>query len=146
MSRDPWYYYGRDLDNYAEQLDRLDYAGVAPKPPARRHTQGFFTVLTEGDSDGPLTPDSIKSLLSQDAVGAPHGYELLKPLPLPTFPRFPKPPETSAPIQKPETGFSIFGSPWRAPKHPHPKIADIENKLHEKTTKLRQEFEQRYQA
>jgi hypothetical protein len=129
MARDPWYYYSRALDSYAEQLDQLDYAGVAPKlPKPRRHTDGFFTVLTAGDVDGPLTPDSIKLLLSENALGDPHGFELLKPLPLPNFPKFPEPPETSPPIQKPVVGFSIFGSPWRpAPKHEveHPETGDF---------------------
>jgi hypothetical protein len=109
MAHDPWYYYSRSLDNYKSQLDQLDYASVVPKAPtARLRTQGFFTVLDHDDS---LTPDSIKLLLCENALGPPHGFDLLKPLPVPNFPTPPDRPETSPPVQKPTVGFSIFGSP-----------------------------------
>ena len=145
MAHDPWYYYSRALDNYKSQLDQLDYASVVPKvPTARRRTQGFFTVL---DHDGRLTPDSIKLLLSENALGPTHGYDLLKPLPVPNFPSPPDRPETSPPVQKPTVGFSIFGSPWRAPKHNvDAKIIEQEEELREKAATLRQRFEQKYQA
>jgi restriction system protein len=149
MAQDPWHYYSRALDSYADQLDQLDYAGVAPtRPKPRRRTEGFFTVEY---LDDPLTPESIKLLLSENAVGPPHGFELLEPLPLPKFPTFPKPPETSPPIQKPELGFSIFGSPWRAPKSEvhswaGSRIVDKENALQEKATALRRQLEEKYQT
>src|SRR6516225_2502442 len=115
MTRDPWYYYSRALDNYKEQLEQLDYTGVVSQlSKPRLRIQGFYTVL---DHDNHLTLDSIKVLLSESALGPPHGFDLLKPLPLPRFPTFPVAPETSAPIQKPELGFSLFGSPWRPPKN-----------------------------
>jgi restriction system protein len=147
MAHDPWYYYCRNLDNYADALNQLDYAGVAPKPPnPRLRTQGFYTVAE--DPDGRLTPESIKLLLSENAVGPPHGFELLKPLPLPNFPRFPES-EISPPIQKPEGGFSIFGSPWRpvpALQGKYLEIVEKESKLREKTANLRKQFEQKYQT
>ena len=83
MAHDPWYYYGRGLDRYKEQLDQLDYTGVVPRPSqARLLTQGFCTV---SDLDDHLTLDSIKMLLSESALGPPHGFDPLKPLRLPEF-------------------------------------------------------------
>ena len=147
MAGDPWHYYSRALDSYADQLGQLDYAGVAPKlPKPQRRTQGFFTVEY---LDGPLTSGSIKLLLSENAVGPPHGFELLKPLPLPDFPKFPQSPEISPPIQKPKGGFSIFGSPWRpipALQGQYLEIIEKESKLREKTANLRTQFEQKYSS
>jgi hypothetical protein len=63
--------------------EQLDYTGVAlrlSKP--RLRTEGFYTV---SDHDNHLTLDSIKMLLSESALGSPHGFDLLKPLPLPKF-------------------------------------------------------------
>jgi hypothetical protein len=105
MTQDPWYWYGSKLDKYERLLDQIDYAGIAPKTPQPHlRAQGFYTLR---EIDGPLTPESIKSLLSESAVGAPHGLNLLTPLPLPSFPRFPERPETSPPIQKPAQGLQI---------------------------------------
>lgn len=145
MTYDPWHYYSRALDRYKEQLDQLEYMGVVSKlPEPRLRTQGFFSIY---DVHGPLTPDSIKLLLSESALGPPHGFDLLKPLPLPTFPVFPKRPETSPPVQKPQGGFSIFGSPWRPPKDEvNPKITDKEDNLRKQASQLRQKFEQKYQT
>src|SRR5947209_16433482 len=105
MAYDPWHYYSRRLDNYKAQLDHLDYTGVVPKvPEPQTQTRGFFSIYDHGDR-GPLTTDRIKLLLSESAVGPPHGFDLLKPLPLPAFPVFPKRPETAPPVQKPQGGF-----------------------------------------
>ncbi|HKD38991.1 MAG TPA: hypothetical protein VKB87_01780 [Myxococcaceae bacterium] len=145
MAHDPWYYYSRALDNYKVGLDQLDYAAVAPKLPKDRfRTQGFFTV---SELTGRLTLDDIKSLLSESVLGPPHGFDLLRPLPLPSFPRFPERPQTSPPIQKPQGGFSIFGSPWRAPKHEVDlEITVMEETLHDRTAALRQAFEHKYES
>jgi restriction system protein len=147
MARDPWYYYGRELDDYDKALDQLDYAGIAPKPPEpRRRTEGFFRFL-EGGDDASLTPERIKRLLSESDVGPPHGFGLLAPLPLPTFLRFPERPETAPPIQKPELGFSIFGSPWRPPKHEADAgVLQQEKRVREKTANVRNTIEQKYQT
>ena len=135
LPHSPWYYYSRALDDYKEQLDQLDYVGVAPKlPKPRLRTQGFYSVLGLDDL---LTSDSIKSLLSESSLGPPHGFDLLKPLPLPSFPKFPERPETFPPIQKPGLGFSIFGSPWRPPKHEvDPETIVKEESLREQTSTL----------
>jgi hypothetical protein len=145
MTRDPWYYYSRALDNYKQQLEQLDYSGVASNlSKTRLRTQGFYTV---SDHDNHLTLGSIKMLLNESTLGPPHGFDLLEPLPLPKFPTFPERPETSPPIQKPEMGFSIFGSPWRPPKYQvDPRIEAKEKDLREQTATLHQNFGQKYQT
>jgi hypothetical protein len=145
MAYDPWRYYDRALDDYKTALEQLEYTGVAPKlPKPTFRTQGFFTV---SDRDDHLTTGRIKSLLSESALGPPHGFDLLEPLPVPRFPTFPKRPETSPPIQKPEMGFSIFGSPWRPPKNEiAPGIIGKEENLREQTSSLRESFAQKYQT
>jgi hypothetical protein len=145
MAQDPWYWYGHKLDDYEKLIDRIDYAGIAPKPTEPRlRTQGFFTFR---EVDGPLTAETIKSLLSESAVGPPHGLGLLRPLPLPNFPRFPERPETAPPIQKPSSGFSVFGSPWRAPKHEiDVGVLNKERALQEKTARVRNEMQLKYEA
>jgi restriction system protein len=145
MAQDPWYWYGHKLDDYEKLIDQIDYVGIAPKPTEPRlRTQGFFTFR---EVDGPLTPETIKSLLSESAVGPPHGLGLLRPLPLPNFPRFPERPETAPPIQKPSSGFSVFGSPWHAPKHEiDVGVLNKERALQEKTTRVRNEMQLKYEA
>ena len=56
-----------------------------------------------------LTPERIKRLLSGSTVGPPHGFDLLTPLPLPTFPRFPEPPETAPQYKNPSLAFRYLG-------------------------------------
>ena len=147
MAYDPWQHYSRALDVYRAQLDHFDYAGVAQKlPEPRIHTRGFFSIDDYGDH-GPLTLDRIKLLLCESALGPPHGFDLLKPLPLPKFPVFPKRPETAPPVAKPQSGFSIFGSPWRPPKDKiDPKIIEKEENLRIQASQLRQKLEQKYQT
>ena len=87
-----WQWYDRDLDAYAKQLSRLEYSPITMRPQGPRiSSQGFFT-LTYSDANQPLVPGDVLSLLSEPAIGPPHGYDLLQPLPVPNFPSFPDAP------------------------------------------------------
>jgi restriction system protein len=144
MTRDPWYYYNRELDRYKSQLDQLNYSAVAKLREPRLRAQGFYTV----NIDGILTLGDIQTILSDSCLGPPHGFDLLEPLQIPDFPRFPQRPEASPPVQKPEMGFSIFGSPWRAPPKSEiaPDIIAREENLRRQALELRQSFDKKYQT
>jgi restriction system protein len=135
-----WQWYDRDLDAYAKQLSRLEYSPITMRPQGPRiSSQGFFT-LTYSDANQPLVPGDVLSLLSEPAIGPPHGYDLLQPLPIPNFPSFPDRPSAGIPTEKP---FSVLGWSFGAPRPVakdgfSPKILEKERQLLEQTETLRQ--------
>ena len=141
-----WQWYDRDLDTYAKQLSGLKYSPTATKSrDSRTHSQGFFT-LNNSDANQPLVPGDILSLLSEPVIGPPHGYDLLQPLPIPDFPKFPDRPSTGIPTEKP---LSVLGMSFGAPKPVtkdgfSPKILEKERQLLEQTEALRQRFQREY--
>ena len=109
-----------------------------PQGP-RISSRGFFT-LTYSDANQPLVPGDVLSLLSEPAIGPPHGYDLLQPLPIPNFPSFPDRPSAGIPTEKP---FSVLGWSFGAPRLVakdgfSPKILEKERQLLEQTETLRQ--------
>jgi restriction system protein len=95
----------------------------------------------------PLSLSGLQSLLSPTAIGPPHGFELLKPFPIPKFPEFP-----STPAWNREKGFlELF---WG--KRPPPNVVDASfqtkkriferaEALQRRGESLRHQFEAQYQ-
>jgi hypothetical protein len=141
-----WQWYDRDLDTYANQLSSLEYSPISIKSHGPRiYSQGFFT-LNHSDANQPLVPGDILSLLSERVIGPPHGYDLLRPLPIPNFPNFPDRPSAGIPTEQP---FSVLGISFGAPKPVSrdgfsPKILEKERELLERTETLRERFRQHY--
>lgn len=104
-----WYYYERDLDKYGKELAAVQYDPLGIElNKARPPTYGYFSI--RGTDTGPLMAEHVRTLLKQ--LAPPHGYELLKPLPLPSFPTPPSRPRKAAAVER-DIGLSIL-SRYRA--------------------------------
>ncbi len=132
-----WYYYDRDLDGYERELDALEYAGLAKDPSKRKMVNHGFFSLDEA-ADGPITPERLNRLLQ---IGPPFGYEVLTPLPLPSFPHLPSRPSASIPVAPPQRFFAKAAPPDRSGFSP--AILEKEARLKTKAEDRRYEFEQK---
>src|SRR5262245_61457808 len=133
-----WQWYKRDLDAYGAKLSELEYQPITQSQGLKRYPHaGFFTLEA---IDLPLTPDRIESLLSSSAIGPPHGYDLLEPLPLPRFPSFPARPAQAIPTEK---TFPVFGTVKPVARDGFdPAILDKERQLQQRTEDIRQKFQE----
>jgi restriction system protein len=109
------------LESYDRGLKMLQYPG-ALKPPAQSWS------LDSPVPQGAIEPRSTKSLLYDDALGPPHGFDLLRALPIPEFPSFPLRPDT--PEESINTSYLGMGK----------KVGELKRE----TQRLREEFEKRY--
>ena len=73
----------RDTRRALEALERdisgFNYLGVFDQPETKS-----YRIIKNG-----ITPNQVTAILSQEAVSAPYGYELLFPMPLPIFSKIP---------------------------------------------------------
>ena len=92
-----WYYYERDLDKYGKELAAVQYDPLGIElNKTQPSTYGYFSI--RGTNTGPLMAEHVRTLLKQ--LAPPHGYELLKPLPLPSFPTPPSRPRKAAAVER----------------------------------------------
>ena len=90
LSRDdPWGKFLQALELFERDLKALNYVGAFdPREPPFEHRvdRVLFDHLFPPSG---ITPENVASLLSARFVGPPHGFDLLQPVPLPEFPKFP---------------------------------------------------------
>lgn len=119
--RDSWKQFSYDLESFERSLKALRYAGAFDPPlPDIKETWEFHDLPT-----GALSLDQLPSILSATALAAPHGLQLLTPVPLPTLPGLPTRPTEPRPD-------------WH--RYTEEKAEKLEHRLSE----LRQSFETKY--
>ncbi|WP_197424356.1 restriction endonuclease [Bradyrhizobium yuanmingense] len=69
----------------------MTYLGALKPQSLERTSGGFFTVRCHPSA---LTLGDIARILSESSLGPPHGYALLNPIPIPSFPKAPERPTT----------------------------------------------------
>jgi restriction system protein len=116
--RDPLKSFGYSLDRYESSLELLSYAGALKAPVPDWRQQFVLSNFPQGAIAGGVTK------FTTNAVGPPHGFELLRPVPIPEFPKFPPRPS--------ETMDSYT-------------IKQRVEELERKSQKLRQQFETQFQ-
>jgi len=138
-----WHYYDKDLSNYEQKLDAIEYEGLAKDPSKRKRVSySFFTV---DETEGPITPERVNSLLAR--IGPPFGYGVLTPLPLPEFPSLPTRPSAPIPAAPPEGLRSIFAKPSPPDRSGFsPAVLEKEARLIAKAENKRHEFEKKSSA
>ena len=115
--RDPWRDFDRALKSCERDLNNLRYAGALQPPPPDSSIRSFLSVYRDLPQ-GAIALGQTQSLSKGDAVAPPHGFDLLKPLSIPEFPKFPARPEiaTSAQLK----AWSLLSR--REPEPPEPSI------------------------
>ena len=138
-SFDPWSQFNRSLGWYADRLRELKYEPLAAFAP----TDLRLLRLKRGQ----LALEDIQSLLNSTAVGPPHGFELLRPFPLPDFPDFPESPPVPP---KPKPVRSWFFGNTASPADPSYELIEKTIKKAEELgrqgQRLWQKFRDKFQA
>ena len=105
---DPWTEFAKALNSCEGALNSLSYEGALKPPPPISPVQAFFSVYRDLPR-GTIGLGQIQSLLKGDAVAPPHGVDLLRPLPIPEFPKLPVRPEFPEGMPQ-TTGRSLFSA------------------------------------
>ena len=133
--RDPWSEFAGALNSCERELNDLRYEGALKPPPPTSSVQAFFSGYRNLPR-GTIALGQIQLLLKGDAVAPPHGVDLLKPLPIPEFPKLPVRPES--PKGMPQTGWSLFSR--REPQPP--AMLDLHKMLIERAKHVQSKYQQ----
>jgi hypothetical protein len=79
------------LETFENHLARIQYSGAfRPRLRVELRKPVFDCRPVDG-----VTVEGINSILSAENIGPPHGFDLLKPIPIPNFPKIPERPTNS---------------------------------------------------
>lgn len=116
--RNPWKSFRYNLDSYKSSLETLEYPGAFKPPSPDWRTQFDFRNMPKGTV-------TTAGLLYESAIGPPHGFDLLQPIPVPEFPKFPQ-------------------RPTEAPSKHDGYIINRAEELEHKTRQIREQFETQF--
>ena len=89
-SRDEWAWhnFGESLSTISRQISKYQYLGIFEPSESEKEYSPWHKPPS-----GAITLGEVASLLTADALGPPHGIDLLNPLKPPKLPRIPPAPD-----------------------------------------------------
>jgi len=143
--KDPWQSFEEQLEWYASRLRQIKYDGALCEPPAAFRLEWHFLSLPENG----ICPDQIMSVLSSESVGPPHGFDVLRPAPLPELPPLPSRPADVHVKARPASPLArLFGAGRSrevdATAERHRLILQKANELESKRETLQQELNRQF--